>query len=108
MKTLKILIIILALLLGIVHFTRAQDTLPQWPIVEYRGGFRETNYAFICVKYNAKDTVSHLYSCYPHKMWVSVNGGTAIQMGRRDVIDVKAEHFTVIVSRKKYRKTYSI
>ena len=109
MKTLKrllILLLLLFLLLGFAHLTRAQDSIPQWPVVEYRGGFKETHYAFICVKYNAKDTVSHLYSCYPHKMWVSVNGGTAVLMKRKTPLDIKAEHFTVVFTRKHYKRTY--
>ncbi len=107
MKTfIKLLLIWLTLLL-FAWETRAQsDSIPEWPIVEYAHGFKETHYPFLCVKYNAKDKVSHLYSCYPHKMFFSVNGKTAVRMGRRDVIDVKGEHFVLTVTRKNYSRKY--
>lgn len=98
-------LLLLTLLIGSLT-AYCQDSIPQWPIVEYRDGFKITDYPFLCVKYNAKEKVSHIYCMYPHKMLVSVNGNTAVKMGKRNVIDVKAEHFTVTVTRKRYRRIY--
>jgi len=105
MVTMKRLLLLTLLIGSLTAYS--QDTIPQWPIVEYREGFKITDYPFLCVKYNAKEKVSHIYCMYPHKMWVSVNGSTAVRMGKRSVIDIKAEHFTVTVTRKKYKHTYT-
>jgi hypothetical protein len=101
MKILKILIVILALLLGFAHFTRAQSDTTRTPI-----GY-DIDYAFV---YARKDTVhcmTQLYNHYPHKMYFSVNGGRAMELKRGQVMTVWSCRFALTVTRKNYKHTYT-
>lgn len=106
-KLIKLSLLLLALL-GFAWVTRAQtpDTISEWPKKAYVNGMLETDYPFLCVKYDSTLNKSHVYSCYPHKMWLSINECEAVKTRRRIPVDVKGEHFTVTVSRKYYKHTY--
>jgi hypothetical protein len=99
MRTFKILLITLAILLGIAYATKAQDTT-RTPI-----GY-DVDYPFV---YARKDTIhgmTQLYNHYPHKMYFSVNGGRALELRRGGVLTVWSNHFTCTVTRKKYKRIY--
>lgn len=90
---------LLVFLLLIAHLTRAQDTT-RTPI-----GY-DVDYPFV---YARKDTIhgmTQLYNHYPHKMWFSVNGGRSIELNRHAVMTVWSSSFVLVVTRKKYSRTY--
>ena len=100
METLKRLLILL-LVLGIAHLTRAQDTT-RTPI-----GY-DVDYPFVYVRKDTIHGLTYLYNHYPHAMYFSANGGKTTLLRRNQVMTVWSNRFTLTVSRKKYRKSYSI
>ena len=95
----KILTIIL--LFGIAYTTKAQDTT-RTPI-----GYT-LDYAHLYVLVDTIRNMSQLHSIYPRKMIFSINGGKAQELRRGGVLSVWSNHFTVTVTRKKYKRIYSI
>lgn len=104
MKTLKrllILLLVLFLLLGVAHLTRAQD------ITRTTIGY-DVDYPFVYVRKDTIHGLTYLYNHYPHKMYFSANGGKATLLPRNQVMTVWSKHFVLTVSRKKYRREYRI
>lgn len=66
----------------------------------------EIDYAHICVKVDTVHHMSQFYHFYPHKVYVSINGGKAVLMKRREPRTVWAESFTVTVTRNEYKRIY--
>jgi len=50
--------------------------------------------------------MAQVHSYYPHKMFISINGGKASVIQKRQVLTVWSNHFTVTVTRKKYKHLY--
>lgn len=50
--------------------------------------------------------MAQIHSYYPHKMYISINGGKASVIQKRQVLTVWNQHFTLIVSRKNYKRIY--
>jgi len=78
MKTLKrllILLLVLFLLLGVAHLTRAQERTPI-PI-----GYT-IDYPHVYVLVDTVHSMSQVHNYYHCKMWFSVNGGRAILLSR--------------------------
>ena len=50
--------------------------------------------------------MAQIHSYYPHKMFISINGGKASVIQKRQVLTVWSNHFTVTVTRKKYKRIY--
>ena len=50
--------------------------------------------------------MAQIHSYYPHKMYISINGGKASVIQKRQVLTVWSNHFTVTVTRKKYSHLY--
>ena len=101
MKTFIKLSILLAFLLFIAYTTKAQDTT-RTPI-----GYT-LDYAHLYVLVDTIRNMSQVHSIYPLKMMFSINGGKAQELRRGGVLSVWSNQFTVTVSRKKYKRIYSI
>ena len=101
MKTLVKLFILWLFLLGIAYVTKAQDST-RTPI-----GY-DIDYAHLYIRIDTVHGLSYVYNYYPCKMYFSVNGSKAVLVKRKAVFTVWSTHFTVIVSRKKYRREYKV
>lgn len=93
------LLALLAFLLGIAY-AKAQDST-RTPI-----GY-DIDYPFLYARVDTIHSMTQLYNHYPHKVFISVNGGRALEVPRRGVITVWNNHFIVTVTRKKYSHKYT-
>jgi len=101
MKTLIKLSMLLSFLLFIAYTTKAQDTT-RTPI-----GYT-IDYAHLYVLVDTIHNMAQVHSIYPRKMTFSINGGKEQELRRGGVLSVWANHFTVTVTRKRYKRIYSI
>jgi len=93
--------IILILFTLLAYTTKAQDTT-RTPI-----GYT-LDYPHLYVLVDTIRNMSQVHSIYARKMTFSINGGKAQELRRGGVLSVWSNHFTVTVSRKKYKRIYSI
>lgn len=100
MKTIYKLLI-LSFVLLFAHVTRAQDT------TKTDIGY-DLDYPYVHIKIDTVHSLARIYSYYPHAMLFSVNGGKAVKMKRKEVMSAWSEHFTLMVIRKNYKRTYQI
>ena len=102
----KYLIIILILFIGCTR----KLILPaetDYPIIELVECGYTYDYPFLHV---FKDTVHHqsqVYSFYPHKVYISINGGKAVYVSKRTPITVWSNSFIVTVTKNEYKHIYN-
>jgi len=93
MKYITILFLLIAL------NSNAQDTT-RTPI-----GYT-IDFPHLYVLFDTINKMAQIYSYYPSKMFISINGGKALIIQKRQVLTVWSNHFTVTVTRKKYKRIY--
>ena len=90
----------MAVLFNVVaHCSMAQD-ITRTPI-----GY-DIDYPYVYVRQDTIHNMAQFYNHYPHKMFISINGGKAAVIQKRQVLTVWSNHFTVTVTRKKYSHLY--
>ena len=66
----------------------------------------EIDYPHLYVLVDTVHNMAHVHSIYPHKVFISINGGRALEVKRGGVLTVWSNRFTVTVTRKRYRRIY--
>ena len=101
MKPLYTLSLILAFLLGVVHCSRAQDTISTQIGYDIDQGYI---HAIVDTIHN-HTTIAHFYH---RKAYVSINGGKAMLTKRGNYLTVWSIHPLIVLTRKKFKQSYQL